>query len=205
MSRTDLVGVVQRVLGRVQHQGSVVPRDIRKELAEAGLSEKLWKDVLESIRPSIQYREGRYHYVPTVPVRIQARMRTRENQQRQVHRAVRQLTRRYKTGSTDVERREHGRTHFIRAVRASTKNGRELTLLTRDLSLSGIRLLSGQSLLGQQLHVHIPHDEGSSESHCFLVRILWSAVVADGIYDNGGVFMDLVESERATLKIANES
>jgi len=65
-------------------------------------------------------------------------------------------------------------------------------------------LLSGQSLLGQQLRVRIPRDEDSSEVHCFLVRILWSAVVADGIHDNGGVFMDISETERTALKIATE-
>ena len=204
MSGTDLKAVVDRVLRRAQQQGFVVARDLREELAQAGLSEKLWNDVLEKIRPLVQYRHGRYYHVPSVPVRIQSRMRKGRNQQRQIHRAVRQLIRRYKAASTEVERREHGRTHFIRTVRASATNSREFTLLARDISLSGIRLLSGQSLLGQQLRVRIPRDEDSSEVHCFLVRILWSAVVADGIHDNGGVFMDISETERTALKIATE-
>src|SRR5262249_44492960 len=131
-------------------------------------------------------------------------MQKRDKQQQLIHRAVRQLTRRYKAASTDVDRRMHGRTHFIRPVQATTDGGRTMKLLARDISLSGVRLLSTHSLLGQQLRVRIPLEEDSPEAHSFVVRILWSAIVADGLYDNGGVFLEMAANEPLRLRIAEE-
>ena len=73
---------------------------------------------------------------PNPDPRFQARMQKRHNHDRPIERAVRRLVRQYKAASDRIERREHGRTHFIRQVKAVADNGRDYTVLTRDISLS---------------------------------------------------------------------
>jgi len=131
-------------------------------------------------------------------------MQKRHNHDRPIERAVRRLVRQYKAASDRIERREHGRTHFIRQVKAVADNGRDYTVLTRDISLSGVRLLSNHSLLGQHLRVRIPIEDDSPETYCFVVRILWSAIAADGLYDNGGLFLELEKAKPGRLRIADE-
>jgi hypothetical protein len=46
--------------------------------------------------------------------------------------------------------------------------------------------------MGQKLRVWIPRPGKANESHCFLVQILWSASVGDDLFENGGIFLELL-------------
>jgi|SRR5579875_1195277 hypothetical protein len=189
MISVNLQGVADRVIRQAQRHGYVVPRQVRTVLNEAGLCESLWKDVLAVARPSLTYRRGRYYY--TTPV--SDRVRQEQAQQLGVRKAVREIIRRHRRG-TRVERREEDRIDFVQPVKVRTEDGHEYTLLTRDLSLTGIRLISTRRLLGQKLCVHIPTAEGATTKG-FLVRILWTCAVGDDLVENGGAFVEMVESE----------
>src|SRR5438128_8978203 len=90
MVRTELRFVVDSVLRRAQRQGFVVPRDIRQELTQAGLPEGEWKDVLNTARESLHYRQGRYYFIES----ISPRLYEQQSQQQIVFHAVRELIRR---------------------------------------------------------------------------------------------------------------
>src|SRR5579871_2027893 len=76
----NLQGVADLVLRQAQRQGYILPRQVRQVLAEAGVPESLWKDVLTAARPGLTYRKGRYYY--TVPV--SARVRQEQAQQHDI-------------------------------------------------------------------------------------------------------------------------
>jgi hypothetical protein len=182
--------VVHNVIRRAQRQGFVLPREIREELALAGVSATLWKDVLTLARPSLTYRRGRYYFLTQVSPRIEEEQRL----QQAIRDTVRRLTRQYKAAAAQQERREAGRVSFIQPVQVHTADGRTLTLLSRDISTTGLRLLGTRSLLGQKVRVTIlPADGG--EPCCFLVRILWTCAVGDDLFENGGTFLQVVEAE----------
>jgi hypothetical protein len=182
MISTNLQGVAELVIRRAQRQGFVVPREVREELTGAGISQNLWKDVLALARPSLSYRHGRYYFDSPAS----ARVRAEQSQQRDVHRAVRRLIRARHSATTDVERRGQERVDFIESVKVRTEDGREFTLLSRDLSATGIRLISTRRLLGQKVRVLIPAADPAFE---FLVRILWTCSVGDDLIENGGTFL----------------
>jgi hypothetical protein len=186
---TELQEVADSVVRRAHRQGFVVPRDVREELAGAGVSRRLWKDVLARARSSLRFRQGRYYYVPALSPRV----RQEQRQQRALHRAVRQVIRQYRASAAQVDRRRQNRVDFIQPVQVQTDDGRLFTLLSRDLSLTGIRLIGTRSLLGQKVRVTIPR-EGEAEPWCFLVRILWTCGVADGLFENGGSFLEMLDS-----------
>ena len=77
-----------------------------------------------------------------------------------------------------------------------------VSLLSRDLSETGIRLISPHSFLGQKLWLELPPTEGNNPPR-FAVRILWTCAVGDGLFENGGSFLELVEAEEA--EAANNS
>ncbi|HZY85310.1 MAG TPA: PilZ domain-containing protein [Gemmataceae bacterium] len=185
MISTNLQGVAEFVVRRAQRQGYVVPREVREELAQAGVSESLWKDVLALARPSLSYRRGRYYY--RAP--ISARVREEQSQQRHIGRAVRRLMRPQR-GATPVERREEDRVEFVQTVQVTTQDGRVLTLLSRDLSATGIRLVGTHRLLGQKVEVVIPGPDRKPVT--FLVRILWTCPVGEDLVENGGTFLGVV-------------
>ena len=70
-----------------------------------------------------------------------------------------------------------------------TEDGREFTLLSRDLSATGIRLIGTRRLLGHKVHVIITSGGVSLD---FLVRILWTCPVGDDLVENGGTFLGVV-------------
>src|SRR5262249_46241788 len=136
MLMTNLKGITKVVVRRAQRQGSVSPRDVREELGHAGLPKTLWKDVVSLARPALSYRDGRYHFVAAVSAPVRAEQR----QQRAIQRAVRRLVRQHKHSADQTERRREGRTDFIQPVKVQTEDQRAFTLLSRDLSVTGIRL-----------------------------------------------------------------
>jgi hypothetical protein len=190
MIMTDLQGVANTVVRRAQRQGFVLPREVREEVTHAGVAEALWKDVLALARPSLSYRQGRYYYTAAVTERMLREQRL----QRGIQRAVRQLIRQHKQTASRKERRGQDRIDFIQPVQVITEDQREFTLLSRDLSTTGIRLIGTRSLLGQKVRVQIPGTE-HDERCCFLVRVLWTCAVGDELFENGGTFLEMLDPE----------
>jgi hypothetical protein len=195
MSVPDLKGIADVVVRRAQDQGFVVPRQIRAELVQAGVSERHWKEVVALARPALSYRRGRYYYVTPAVARLRARSRHEQDQQRAISKALRQLIRRYKRVAIQTERREHGRTHFIQQIRVFTADKSELNFLSRDVSLTGLRMIGNRNLLGQKVRVMIPPMDSGSRKWCFLIHVLWTNRVADGIFESGGIFLEMVSGK----------
>lgn len=196
---TDLQVVAHAVVRRAARQGYVLPSEIREELAQKRMPKTQWKEVVALSQPTLRFRQGRYYYKPLVS----PRMRQEQRHQRTIHTTVHQLVRQYKKCHSQGERRQQGRSDFVQPVKVRADHQRELTVLSRDLSETGIRLIGTQSLLGQKVELVIPRPEGG-DPYCFLTRILWTCVVGDGLFENGGIFLELVEYRPEPLKIVCE-
>ena len=188
MISTNLQGVAELVIRQAQRQGYILPRQVRMVLMGAGVCESLWKDVLAVARPSLVYRKGRYYY--TAPV--SARVRQEQVQQRNIQKAVREIIRHHR-GSARFERREEDRIDCVQPVKVRTEDGREFTLLSRDLSATGIRLIGTRRFLGQKIRVSIPIADGTKTRE-FLVRILWTCAVGEDLVENGGSFLEVADA-----------
>jgi hypothetical protein len=189
MTAHDLQSIADTVVRRAQRQGYVIPREVRAELALAGLPEGRWKDVLALARESLHYRQGRYYFLHAVSPALHEQ----QSQQQRIANAVRAILR-HRATAAERERREAERTDYVHPVQAQTEDGRRLNLLTRDLSPSGIRLLSTRSLLGQKLRLTLPA-AGKSAGPRLVVRILWTCAVGDDLFENGGTFLELLPDE----------
>lgn len=187
MVSTNLQGVAELVIRQAQRQGYVVPRQVRTVLTEAGIDESLWKDVLAVARPSLAFRKGRYYYSAPVSERV----RQEQAQQNDIQDAVRSIIQHHR-GAARVERREEDRIEFVQPVHAKTEDGREITLLSRDLSATGMRLIGTRRLLGQKIRITLT-TAGGAKSCDFVVRILWTCAVGDDLVENGGVFIELID------------
>jgi hypothetical protein len=187
MISTNLQGVAELVIRQAQRQGYIVPRQVRTVLSGAGVSESLWKDVLAVARPSLAYRNGRYYYSAPVSDRV----RKEQEQQFSIQKAIREIIRSYR-GRSRVERREEDRIDFVQPVKVRVEDGQEYTLLTRDLSSTGIRLIGTRRFLGQKIRVTVPASDNST-SWDFIVRVLWTCTVGDDLVENGGTFVDLAQ------------
>jgi len=102
--------------------------------------------------------------------------------------AVHQVTEAYHEARRKVERREAGRIEFIQPVAVRTEDGRTLTVLSRDLSISGIRLIGTRRLLGQKITVRL-------NGFDFVARVLWSCPIGDDLVENGGSFLSVTAAE----------
>src|SRR5579871_4131284 len=189
MTMTDLQTVANAVVRRAERQGFVLPSEIRAELAHLSMPQKQWKEVVALSRPVLRFRQGRYYYQAVVS----PRMREEKRHQRAIHLTVRQLIREYKKTHALGDRRQQGRADFIQPVKIRIENQRELAVLSRDLSETGIRLIGTQSLLGQKVEVVIPRSN-TGQPYCIRTRILWTCSVGDGLYENGGTFLEMVEN-----------
>lgn len=187
MISTNLQGVAELVTRRARRQGFVVPHEVREELTQAGVPASMWKDVVALARPTLRYRNGRYYYSPPVSDRV----RTEQVQLRDVVKVIRQLIRFHKREVQEFERRGEDRYDFVQTVKVVAEDGRELTLVSRDVSSTGIRLIGTHRLLGQKVRVLIPRP-GSDEPWGFLVRILWTCAVGEDLVENGGSFMQVL-------------
>ncbi len=186
MIANNLQSIAEMVVRRAQRQGYTVAREIREELANAHLPETLWKDVVALGRASLTYRHGRYYY--TTPV--SDRVRTEQTTQRDIQKVVQKLISQQKAAASAVERREGDRIDFIQPVKVWTEDQRKFTLLTRDISSTGIRLIGTQRLLGQKIRVDVPGPD-SAVPTSFLVRVLWTCAISDDLFENGGTFIGL--------------
>jgi hypothetical protein len=189
MISTNLQGAAELVIRQAQRQGYILPRQVRMVLNGAGVCESLWKDVLAVARPALAYRKGRYYYIAPVSDRV------RQEQARQlgIQKAVREIIRRHR-GAARIERREEDRIDFVQPVKVTTGDGREFTLLSRDLSATGIRLIGTRGFLGQKIRVAIPAADGTMTWN-FVVRILWTCAVGEDLVENGGSFLEMIDSE----------
>src|SRR5207249_4270952 len=142
MPPDDLQEVAQAVSRRAQRQGFVVPREVREELQQHGVDAARWKEVLGLARPALHYRQGRYYYLHAGSARVQEEERHR----RTLHSIIRQLIRQHKKSEAQHERRGQDRVDFILPVKVQTDDQREMALLSRDLSPTGIRLIGTRSL-----------------------------------------------------------
>jgi hypothetical protein len=195
MSLTDLQGIAEEVVQRARGQGFVVRREIREALAQAGLPETHWKDVLALAQAFLHHRHGRYYYVSVVNSRPR-----NDRQQREVQQAVRQIIHDYRVGTTDVERRQHGRVPFIQPTKILLPDHREIQLLSRDISPTGIRLIGTRNLQGQKVRVMIPRQDNGQGDWCFLVQILWSSQIGENLVEHGGVFLELLDPHQLKLR-----
>jgi hypothetical protein len=197
MTLTDLQEVANTMVQRAQRRGYVIPREIREELSSAGLPDAQWKEVVDLASPSLYYRQGRYYYVTTVSPRLRAE----QDQQEQIQHTIRQLIRRHKQNAGAVERRGQDRIDFVQPVKVQTEDRREFTLLSRDLSTTGIRLIGTRSLLGQKVRVVVQDNPDAPTT--FLVRVLWTCAIGDDLFENGGAFLEVVPAETALLKVVD--
>jgi hypothetical protein len=196
MILTELQGVANAVVRRAQRQGFVLPREIRAELAQAGLPEEQWKEVVELAREVLHFRTDRYYFVTSVSPRL----RQEQTHQQKIAAAIHRLIRQHKTQAGQAERRQEDRIDFVQPIPVTTEDGRRTTMLSRDLSPTGIRLVGTRSLLGQKLRVQLPSGDDPGET-TFLVRILWTAAIGEELFENGGAFVEVVAPAGAALKV----
>jgi hypothetical protein len=186
MNANDLKPVANALLRLAKQQGFVTARDVRAELRIAGLDETAWKDAIALVQTSLVHRQGRYYHKEAFSPRLQKK----HAQEQAIQKAIRRLVKQHKSHSKADERRGQARIDFIQPVKVRTDNGKEFTLLSRDLSATGVRLLGTKRLLGQKVQLELP-----GEPPCrLLVRILWTCAVGDDLFENGGTFLELLES-----------
>lgn len=177
--------ITDSVVRRAQRLGYVVQRDIRLELKQAGLQESQWKEVIQLAYGRLNCRQGRYYHIQAVSPKLQQEQR----QQQLVQRAIRKIMRESRQARQKEDRRREDRIDFMQPVVVQTEDGKQYTLLSRDLSLTGIRLISTRRFLGQKLQVRLPVGEATC---AFLVRILWTCAIGDDLFENGGSFVELL-------------
>ncbi len=186
MIATNLQSIAEHIIHRAKRQGYILPADIRDELSQAALPDELWKNVLALARPSLTYRRGRYYFEAPVSERV----RQEQTQQRGIQKALRQIIKQHRARAGKTERRGQDRIDFVQPVKVVTDDGREFTLLSRDLSTSGIRLVGTRRLLGQKVRVLVPRSDEAAPWN-FRVQILWTCALGDDLVENGGTFMEV--------------
>src|SRR5579884_3231283 len=147
MNAANLNQVADCVIRRAQRQGYVLAREVREEMTRAGQDEQRWKEVVRLAGDALRYRGGRYHYSAPVTERVRAK----QTQQHLIFQSVRELVQRQREAASRQERRGEDRLDFVQTVRVVAEDGRLLTLLTRDVSATGIRLVGTHRLLGQKV------------------------------------------------------
>lgn len=188
---SDLQMVASAVLRRAQQQGYVVPREIRQELQLAEQSAGRWKEIVELLRESLHYRQGRY-YLLSAP---RSRLQQQQNMQQAIQDALAELLAQQPDSVPAAhERRQEVRVPFPQPLQMRADD-QEVTVLGRDLSPSGIRFVSGRSWLGRKVQLTLPRPQG--EPVVLLVRILWTTATADGLFENGGTFLELASPSQA--------
>jgi len=190
MSSGPLQAVADAVLRLAKRQSYVLARDVRAELRIAGVPEEHWKEVLGLARPALVYRQGRYYHKDSFSPRLQKE----HAQQHAVQKAIRRLIKQHRSHAKENERRGQARVDFIHPVKVRTEEGIEYTLVSRDISATGIRLLGTRRLLGQKVQIDLPAGEG--EPTCRLaVRILWTCALGEDLFENGGNFLELLKCD----------
>jgi hypothetical protein len=184
-SAACLQAVAEELVRLARRQGYIKPKDVREELERAGESAALWKDVLALARPSLRFRAGRYYYSEP----MSDPMREAKDRQECVAMAARDVIDRVRDAARRQERRGEERIDFVQPIKVRTEDGREYSVLSRDFSTSGMRMLSSRSLLGQKVQARLPLGP-DGDAWCFVLRVLWTCSVGDGLFENGGAFIE---------------
>ena len=182
---TTITQVAETVSRRAQRQGYIVPKDIRAELRQAGLPEEQWKEVVGQLKQTLNYRQGRYYHVAAVSPRLHQEL----EQQRRIQKTIKSLIKDQRDAAKAQERRGAARVDFIQPIQVRTEDGKEFTLVSRDLSPTGIRLLGTRRLLGQKVEVRLTT---KAAVVAILTRILWTCAIGDGLFENGGSFLEIL-------------
>ena len=185
---TTITQVAETVSRRAQRQGYVVPKDIRAELRQAGLPEEQWKEIVGHLKQTLNYRQGRYYHVAA----LSPRLHQEQELQRRIVKAIKSLIKEQRDAAKSQERRGAVRVDFIHPVKVRTEDGREFTLVSRDLSPTGIRLLGTRRLLGQKIEVRLTT---KGKLLALVARILWTCSIGDDLFENGGSFLEILDSE----------
>jgi hypothetical protein len=191
MTLISLAQVAEAVVRRAQRQGYVLSRDVRAELRLAEQPEGKWKEVLELARETLVLRQGRYYHKDAYSPRLEQE----RAQQQVIQKAIRVIIKEHRARHRQDERRGDARIDFIQPVKVQTEDGKEYNLLSRDLSVTGARLLGPHRLLGQKVYLLLPQNQGQTPCR-LLMRILWTCAVGDNLFENGGNFLQLVEEEK---------
>jgi len=96
----------------------------------------------------------------------------------------------------DAERRSEERNSLKLSLQIRTEDGQEFSVLSQDVSISGFRLAASSSLLGKKIFLYLPNPNDPTAPEVLTARILWCVEVANGVFENGGVFLGL-DSPRA--------
>lgn len=175
--------VADAILQLARRQGFISARDVRAELRIAGLDEDHWKEIIELT--GVVLRQGRYYLKDALTPRLQKE----HVRQQAIIKAIKKLIKAHKSRSKIDERRGQARIDFVQPVKIRTEDGKEFSLLSRDLSATGVRLLGTKRLLGQKVQLELPNGEAPCR---VLVRILWTCAVGDDLFENGGTFVELL-------------
>src|SRR5439155_3013364 len=132
---------------------------------------------------------GRYHRLHPVSERIQLV----QSQQEAAQAALRQIMAHHRKDARAQERREQERIEFVHSLRVETEDNRTFHVLSRDLSTTGVRLISTRSFLGQKVRVTMPRWEKAGP-WTFSVRVLWTCAIGDDLFENGGAFLELLRN-----------
>lgn len=191
MNSRGLLAVTQAVRQRAQQRGYILAREIRQELLRAGEPEERWQEVVELLRESLVLHRGRYY--PVTPTR--PHLQTQQQRQQAVQQEIRALLDRQRQNSeastpAAENRRQEERMPFQHHLQVRTEDGQELTLLSRDLSPNGIRLIGPRSLLGQKVRVELALVP-EIPPRIVVVHILWTTTVGEGLFENGGRFVGI--------------
>lgn len=186
----SLQTVADAIIRRAQRVGSVTSNDVRAELKLAGFPAPQWKEVVQLAKSALHYRQGRYY--PVMGKRL--RLEQEQEQRRAIEKVIRKLIRQHKAAAKSQERRSQTRIDFLQTVQVETDDGKSFSLLSRDISTTGIRLVGTRQLLGQKVHVLLPQGEGQAPCK-LLVRMLWTGALGDDLFENGGMFLGVEESK----------
>ncbi len=190
MTAHPLKPIAEQMVRLATRQGFIIEREVRDALSRAGLDESRWREVLDLTEPVLSYRRGRYY--PPAPTTERT---AGPGESKAIVEVVEQLVAQHRHEVERVERREQGRVELVHPVQVVTEDQRTYTLLTRDLSSSGIRLIGTRRLLGQKIRVRFPLRDRAVE---FTVRILWTCPVGEDLVENGGTFLDVAECDAIT-------
>jgi hypothetical protein len=196
MAPTELHRVAKLLVQRARREGFVRSGDIRAELVQAGLAAEDWEKVVALAGPALVYAKGRYYPAEST------KMTPTRGQQR-IERVAARLIRHCRATAARAERRRESRIDFIQPVEIWMEDGHELIVLSRDLSLTGVRFISAHSLLGQKIHLLVPGGDKGVPYH-FLVRVLWSCAVGDGLFENGALFLDTFPEHTERLRLVRD-
>ncbi|MGF1580887.1 MAG: PilZ domain-containing protein [Gemmataceae bacterium] len=107
--------------------------------------------------------------------------------------AIRRLIATQKQREFRVDGRDEERILLSQSVKIRLEDQQEISVLSQDLSPSGIGLVSTRSLLGRKLRLILPTETPDCPTITIIVRILWSYAVTEDLYKNGGLFLELVK------------